>query len=147
PSVRSLNHLVEVMSSLAGTPSITIKKLNGDDLSEISKFYLSVGYNKPLQAENSFYGAFDDFEMIGLVRLAIEEGVHVLRGMQIKPEYQFFGTGTRLIESLAADLSGDCYCIPHGWLAKFYGQIGFQTVGPKTSVPNFLAMRLEEEKK
>lgn len=148
PQIHALKDLLAIMTSTKPKPEIKIEKLNPDEYSKAKYFYESVGYTQSIKIEDRFYGAFDAHQMVGLVRLAHEEGSWVLRGMQIKPAYQFLGIGTRLIRLLESDLNQEkCYCLPHGWLNKFYSQIGFKTVDKLDGVPLFLIERLRENQK
>lgn len=149
PSVNSFHELSEWMLAPAReTPEITVKKLDRASFENAQKFYLSTDYAQPLDPENHFYGAFYENEMVGIVRLASEHEVWVLRGMQVRPSYQFLGIGTRLLKSLESDFpSASCYCIPYAWLEKFYGQVGFRRILPEEFVPKFLIDRLAEYRK
>lgn len=145
PSVNSFFELSEFMlSPQTNPPDIEIRKLMKTDFEEARRFYESVDYVQKLDPDNLYHGAFHNDEMIGIVRLAFENEVWVLRGMQVRAAYQFLGIGTRLIKALEADIpSKDCFCLPYRWLEKFYGQIGFKTT-PRESAPEFLLTRLAE---
>lgn len=149
PSVASFSQLVEwMMAPQAETPQIEIRKLHSREFETARLFYQSVDYVQTLDPESLYYGAFHDGRMVGLVRNAFENQTWVLRGMQVLPAYQFLGIGSRLIKALEADLGAeDCYCLPHGWLEKFYGKIGFRTVQDHLGVPEFLKARLQENLK
>lgn len=148
PSVGSIAELVCLMTAPKVALEAEVKKLSVDEFEIARSFYKSVGYVPPIQKQDRFFGAFHNGEMIGLVRLAFENEVWVLRGMQVRPSYQFFGIGTKLIHLLDSDLGNQqCFCLPHGWLDDFYGQIGFKTVTSLVEVPEFLAERLAENKK
>lgn len=128
--------------------SVQIRKLNLNEFKQAQAFYLKVGYTLELSKANSFFGAFCDSELIGIVRLALENQIYVLRGMQIAPEFQFCGYGTKLLECLIQELgSEECYCLPHRWLEKFYGQVGFEMVSNPDLAPAFLTERLIENRK
>ena len=65
-------------------------------------------------------------ELVGVVRLNVEHGVRMLRGMWIKPDERRSGVGSRLLEALVAELrGGECSCVPFSHLVGFYGQGGF----------------------
>lgn len=148
PSVENFNELVSIMTAPTGEPRIEIRKLSSSEFLVAESFYKSVGYVQTIQPQDKFFAAFDEREMVGLVRLAFENGHWVLRGMQIKSKYQFFGIGTKLIRLLEIELGNDsCFCLPHGWLDRFYGQTGFKTMSSMLDVPSFLADRLTENKK
>ena len=126
-------------------PNIEIRKLTKADFNTAQLFYESVDYVQKLDPENLYHGAFHNSEMIGIVRLAFENGIWVLRGMQVRAAYQFLGIGTRLIKALEADIpEKDCFCLPYRWLEKFYGQIGFKIPTSDEAAPEFLLKRLTE---
>jgi phosphoglycolate phosphatase len=147
PSVNSFLELSEFMvTPQTESPDIEIRKLTSADFEEARRFYESVEYVQKLDPENFYYSAFHNNDMIGIVRLAFENEVWVLRGMQVRAAYQFLGIGTRLIKALEADIpTKDCFCLPYKWLEKFYGQIGFRTT-PYEDAPEFLLKRLREYK-
>lgn len=115
PRVTSFSELVDSFTQDPPQIEFDFRKLNSNDFEAAQAFYWSVGYHQEIHPENLFYGAFKENDLVGIVRLAFENGVWVLRGMQIDPALQFFGLGTRLIKLLENDLSSDCYCLPHGW--------------------------------
>ena len=83
-------------------------------------------------------------QIVGIVRVAEEEGTLVLRGMRVAPAFQRRQIGTRLLQNIAGWLGQrECYCIPYRHLSGFYGQIGFvETDGG--SAPEFLGERLAD---
>jgi GNAT superfamily N-acetyltransferase len=84
-----------------------------------------------------------DGELVGIVRLAAEEGVIVLRGMQVHPRFQRQGIGRKILATVAQELDGrDCFCIPYAHLVGFYRGIGFDVIEP-AKAPTFLRLRLE----
>lgn len=148
PSVGSMEELVSLMTAPVMALPVEIRKLSSSDFNTAASFYQSVGYVQAVQPQDKFFGAYHANEMVGLVRLAFENSHWVLRGMQVRPHFQFFGIGTKLIRLLEQDLQNEnCYCLPHGWLEKFYGQIGFRIINSAESVPAFLVQRLAENKK
>lgn len=148
PSVETFEELVELMTSHKPAPQVETRRLQPREFGLARKFYESVGYIQSINSTDRFYGAFHEDRFVGLVRLVFEEGNWVLRGMQIQPNYQFFGIGTKLIRLLDSDLGGqECFCLPHGWLAGFYGQIGFKPVTSPSDAPKFLAERFSLNQK
>lgn len=145
PSVGSFSELSEfLLAPNSEPPQVEIRKLTAADFEQAQHFYKSVDYLQKLDPENLSYGAFHNNEMIGIVRLAFENEVWVLRGMQVRAAYQFLGIGTQLIKALEADIpSKECFCLPYKWLEKFYGQIGFKTA-LYDGAPKFLLNRLKE---
>ena len=83
-----------------------------------------------------------DEELIGVVRICPENGVLMLRGMEIKPEFQRQGIGSRMLGEVEKILQGkECFGIPYEHLERFYGQIGFQKIDDKEA-PSFLQNRI-----
>jgi N-acetylglutamate synthase-like GNAT family acetyltransferase len=86
-------------------------------------------------------------ELIGIVRVAPEQGTLVLRGMRIAEQWRQLGMGTRMLDAVALWLGyRKCYCVPYAHLVRFYGQIGFVEVAPATA-PTFLSSRVTEYKR
>jgi phosphoglycolate phosphatase len=148
PAVSSISELVDLMTAPKEVPDIEVRKLSSKEFELASRFYKSVGYEQGIQRQDKFFAAFHNNSMVGLVRLASENENWVLRGMQIKPSYQFFGIGSKLVRLLEREIGPQqCFCLPHGWLDKFYGQSGFQKVESLEEVPQFLVDRFLENKK
>jgi GNAT superfamily N-acetyltransferase len=81
-------------------------------------------------------------ELVGVYRLAREQGVLVLRGMRVLQSGQRQGVGTRLLSHLR-ELTEPCYCVPHAHLESFYGQAGFAALREEAA-PKFLVSRAAE---
>ncbi len=68
----------------------------------------------------------------GIVRLCVEDGVHVLRSMQVREGVQRQGVGRALLQRFAELLGSrgvtDCWCMPYAHLEGFYGAGGFVRV-------------------
>jgi len=85
-----------------------------------------------------------DEQIIGAVRICMENGVKVLRGMQVKPAWQQKGIGSSMLRFLTGKVDlQNCYCLPYRHLKEFYARIGFQEIQPKNAPP-FLAERFEK---
>jgi GNAT superfamily N-acetyltransferase len=109
----------------------------------VREFYTSVGYNTPIAANDKTIVVFLDATVVGVVRLAFEHDNYVLRGMQVARDYQGQGIGTMLLKALDAKIGTHiCWCLPHGWLEKFYGQVGFEVV-EESRAPVFLQERIQ----
>jgi len=122
---------------------IEIRRAMAEDISRVVNFYAERRYGGEIRPEDAMLLAECDGELVGIVRLAAEEGVMVLRGMQVHPRFQRKGIGKKLLATVLQDLDGrDCFCIPYAHLAGFYGGIGFQVIEPATA-PSFLRLRLE----
>lgn len=106
-------------------------------------FYAERRYGGGIRPEDALLLAEHDGELIGIVRLTTEEGVVVLRGMQVHPRFQRQGIGKRLLAAVAQELDGrGCFCIPYAHLVGFYGGIGFRPIEP-AKAPTFLRLRLK----
>lgn len=124
--------------------SIEVRRATPKDISRALNFYAERRYGGEIRPADVVLVAECDGELVGIVRLAAEEGVVVLRGMQVHPRFQGQGIGGRLLESVAQELNGRaCFCIPYAHLVGFYGGIGFQVVEP-AKAPTFLRVRLEQ---
>jgi N-acetylglutamate synthase-like GNAT family acetyltransferase len=119
-----------------------VRRAGAQELTGLLEFYRRSGYSPEVNPEDAFYIAVNEEAIIGVVRLAQEFGLTVLRGMRIAPEHQRRGIGTRLLHLLETDFGqADCYCIPYEHLVEFYGQIGFQVLDAG-SAPAHLSERL-----
>jgi GNAT superfamily N-acetyltransferase len=122
---------------------IEVRCAMAEDDSRVVNFYAERGYGGGIRPEDAVLLAECDGELVGIVRLATEEGVVVLRGMQVHPRFQRQGIGKRLLATIAEELDGrGCFCIPYAHLAGFYGGIGFHIIEP-AKAPTFLRARLE----
>jgi len=105
--------------------------------------YEICNYGGGVQDTDSIVIAIDQ-QIIGAVRICIEHGIKVLRGMQIKPAWQKKGIGSSMLKFLAdhVDMNG-CYCLPYKHLQTFYASIGFNEISIQDA-PQFLAQRLKK---
>jgi GNAT superfamily N-acetyltransferase len=120
-----------------------VHKIEKDQHPKILAVYTAVGYNGGIKDEDIGFLASHNEKPIGAVRLSHEEGVLVLRGMMVLPEFQRQGVGKALLKLLDPIIERTpCYCINPPHLINFYGSIGFDQVDIATA-PAFLAERLE----
>ena len=123
---------------------VTIRLARPEEHARAAQAYEAWGYRGGVRPEDAVYVAEADGELAGVVRRTVEEGVTMLRGMQVAPEWRRRGIGTRLLRAFVADLGdGECWCIPYLHLTDFYGMEGFETV-PGPNPPAFLQARLAE---
>ena len=114
----------------------TIRRAAAEDRERALGFYAERGYGGGIAAGDTVILAEHDGHLVGIVRLAPEEGEIVLRGMQVHPSAQRRGIGTQLLAAVARELGNrSCYCIPYAHLREFYGGIGFATVEPPEAPP------------
>ena len=124
--------------------SIEVRHARNDDISRAQNFYAERRYGGGIGPEDVLLLAERDGDLVGIVRLTAEEGVVVLRGMQVHPTFQRQGIGKKLLASVAQEVDErDCFCIPYAHLVGFYGGIGFCVIEP-AKAPTFLRMRLEK---
>lgn len=124
-----------------------IRRIGHQHFHDAQNFYHSVGYLQPIQTDDIVFAAYSQSTIIGVVRLATEEGHLVLRGMMIAPSHQRRGVGSLMLNELKEYIgANDCFCLPHGWLESFYSQIGFVKV-EEQQAPRHLQERLNENRK
>ena len=80
--------------------------------------------------------------LVGVARLCPEEGVTVLRGMQVSKAFQGQGIGARLLAACVPHMAqSDTFCLPYTHLEHFYAAAGFAPING-AGLPGFLAQRL-----
>jgi GNAT superfamily N-acetyltransferase len=108
----------------------------------LNQLYLAWGYHGGIAPADIVYVATLNGRAIGLVRRTSEEGVLMLRGMQVDPSCQRQGIGKQLLRTLVDALpAGECYCIPFAHLAEFYNEGGFEIID-ESEAPGFLQQRI-----
>lgn len=118
-----------------------LRKGIAKDLGWPKAFYAEAGYGGRVQDEDLVYLAIGQNKVVGVVRLAAEHGVLVLRGMQIAQNNHRQGIGTALLKYLVNDVGAQsCFCLPYFHLEEFYAAQGFQ-VARDDEVPRFLVDR------
>jgi N-acetylglutamate synthase-like GNAT family acetyltransferase len=131
-------------ASIVDSMNITVRMAQSSDLNRILTAYDTWGYGGGMKAEDTAWLAEVANELIGIVRIAPENGTLVLRGMRIAEQWRRRGIGSRMLRVLAAWLGNrESYCVPYTHLVDFYGQIGFVEVAP-AATPAFLAQRVAE---
>jgi N-acetylglutamate synthase-like GNAT family acetyltransferase len=117
------------------------------DFRDAQAFYASVGYSGIVTTDCIVVSAKCGDNIVGVVRLAPENGVLVLRGMMIAPSYQRQRIGTRMLWEVSKVLGArECFCLPHAWLEGFYGVIEFAKI-QDDDAPLHLRQRLAEYRK
>src|SRR6266513_1285015 len=121
---------------------LEISHATADDIPRARRFYTERNYGGGIQPEDLVLVAEYQGQVVGIVRLAPEQGTTVLRGMQVDPAFQRQGVGMRLLAAVAQVLGNQrCFCIPYTHLADFYGKIDFVLIDP-AEAPAFLRSRL-----
>ena len=59
----------------------------GSEFNRVREFYRLTGYTGEIQFGDVVVGAWRGNDLAGVVRIATEEGVRVLRGMRVPPEF------------------------------------------------------------
>lgn len=121
---------------------MTIRFAEKNEYPAVVAHYQLCHYTAGLSEDDQVVIAIED-EIVGAVRIASENNVKVLRGMQIAPDWQREGIGSNMLLFLAEHIDlTDCYCLPYRHLIKFYGLIGFEEIDT-TDAPSFLTERLK----
>ncbi len=121
---------------------VTIRWASAGEYADVVQHYEVCNYGGGIDEKDGMAIAVSD-QIVGAVRICSENGVPVLRGMQVKPEFQRKGIGLAMLKFLQfnTDMSG-CYCLPYKHLIQFYSKIGFEEIKVEEA-PIFLAARLE----
>lgn len=129
---------------MPASDDILIRIAGRDETARLRSAYAAFGYHRETDPKDTVWFAESAGQVVGIVRIAEEQGVLVLRGMRVGESFRRGRIGTRLLYAIAEWL-GDraCYCIPYSHLTGFYGQIGFAEIEPEAA-PDFLANRLAE---
>ncbi|HXJ40980.1 MAG TPA: GNAT family N-acetyltransferase [Bryobacteraceae bacterium] len=123
---------------------VTIRIAHSCELNRILAAYKNWGYGGGITPDDTAWLAEVATELIGIVRVAPECDILILRGMRIAEQWQRRGIGGQMLRIVAEWLGKrECYCVPYTHLVHFYGQIGFVET-EAAAAPSFLALRLDE---
>lgn len=121
---------------------VVIREASPHERARVRAFYASCGHSGEFAAADRLLVAERQGQIVGAVRLCVEEGVQMLRTMRVSPDVQRRGVGRALLRQFETLLApGPCYCLPYAHLTGFYGIIGFEEVGPE-ALPPHVAARL-----
>nr|WP_314544034.1 GNAT family N-acetyltransferase [uncultured Massilia sp.] len=121
---------------------MTTRLASADELGAVLALYGEGGYRGGVQAQDKVIVATIDGAVVGAVRLCLEHGVMVLRGMQVGAAFQGRGVGRALLAACETALGArPAYCLPYRHLAGFYGHAAFRAV-MADALPDFLRARL-----
>jgi predicted N-acetyltransferase YhbS len=121
--------------------SVTVRLGTTDDLPAVAELYQEWGYRSSASPDDTLIIAAHDGRVVGVVRLAMEFGHLVLRGMRVQPAFQRTGVGSQMLELLVKQVKKrECYGIPYEHLLAFYGRAGFRQI-EEADAPAFLAQR------
>lgn len=124
--------------------TVSFESLPARQFGDARAFYETMGYRGGIADDCAVFVARIAGAIIGVVRLAPENGAIVLRGMMIAEAHQRQGIGARLLRFVEPSMAGDdVYCLPHDWLLGFYGRAGFVKIDP-AAAPQHLQRRLRE---
>jgi 8-oxo-dGTP diphosphatase len=122
---------------------VAVREVRPDEFVRLRATYSQWGYDRPPPDGECVLVAEHDDQWVGLVRLAEENGVLVLRGMQVDEPYRGRGIGRRLLHEFVNVLAErECFCLPNTALVHFYGETGFVEIDPALA-PIFLRDRLD----
>ncbi|WP_222564189.1 GNAT family N-acetyltransferase [Novilysobacter antarcticus] len=124
--------------------NVSVNTAKENELVEAQRFYDSRGYGgAAIETTDIVVLAKHETEIVGIGRLCQEGSFLCLRGMQVRPEFQRQGLGSRILQQLTNAIGlNPCYCLPYQHLVTFYGQAGFKHVS--TGLPTILGHRLSE---
>jgi pimeloyl-ACP methyl ester carboxylesterase/N-acetylglutamate synthase-like GNAT family acetyltransferase len=121
---------------------VAIREATPSERERVRAFYVAMGHSGQLGLDDRLLVAERDGEILGAVRLCVEEGAQVLRTMRVRPDAQRRGLGRALLRRFVTLLAKEeCFCLPWAHLEGFYGEIGFQRIAP-AALPPHLAARL-----
>lgn len=90
------------------------------EFNRVREFYRLTGYTGDVQFGDVVVGAWRGNDLVGVVRIATEEGVRVLRGMRVLLEFQRQGIGTEILGEIRLLLNGtECFAIAYAHLKDF----------------------------
>jgi N-acetylglutamate synthase-like GNAT family acetyltransferase len=121
---------------------ITIGLAGPADSNKILNLYNTCRYSGGILPTDAIVIAKEDRQVIGAVRLCVENDINMLRGMQILPAMQRQRIGSQMLYfCLPLMQRQTTYCLPYSHLTHFYSQIGFQ-LADETTLPAFIQTRL-----
>ena len=121
---------------------VVVSEALASDIPEVKVLYSECGYGGRIAESDIVLVARRNSEMVGVVRLASEGGVLILRGMQVKSSFQRQGVGTALLRQCVTYLGArSCYCLPYAHLVGFYSLANFRNAN-EAELPDFLVKRL-----
>jgi GNAT superfamily N-acetyltransferase len=121
---------------------ITFRQAAPTEVHDMIELYAEAGYGAAIAPTDTILVAKSDALLVGVVRLCAEEGVTVLRGMQIRGAFQRQGIGAKLLMACQPYLDRQtAFCLPYAHLVHFYAAANFE-VATGADLPQFLEQRL-----
>lgn len=125
------------------TEGIHLKKGEVTELEAIQAFYTGCGYQKRIDPDNQLFTARQNGEIIGAVRLCMEQKIQVLRGCYVHRDHHKKGIGSLLLLQLEQQLiDRPLYTIANKNLAAFYQSISLRPI-ESNKAPMHLQERLQ----
>jgi len=108
--------------------AIEVVAANPTEFPAAQDFYESRGYGGAAIKPSDFVVlAKRRDRIVGVGRLCQEGDLLWLRGMQVEPELQRQGVGSRILNLLSQEIGArSCCCLPYGHLVSFYQQASFR---------------------
>lgn len=121
---------------------MNFREIEPSERHRVNAFYQLTTYKRPVSGSDRVFVAEDADMIYGAVRIESADGVLVLRGMYMHPDYVRQGIGGQLLTAIEPPLSRtESYCIPRDHLFDFYGRAGFKVIDQREAPP-FLSTRL-----
>src|SRR5262245_28690593 len=107
------------------TSPIVVRIATIEDFERVNAYYANNGSSARVSGDQQVIVAEVGSDLIGVVRLCIENDLLVLRTMRVSGPHQRKGIGTCMLKTLEPLIHRTCFCLPYAHLIGFYGQIGF----------------------
>ena len=111
------------------------------ELPAMAECYESVGYTGGVDVGDCVLVACASGLLIAAVRLRVEEGELILRGMYVDSARRRVGVGSALLAAASEQIRRRrCRCVPYAHLRSFHAVAGFAEV-TEAAAPDFLVAR------
>ncbi|OHB24063.1 MAG: hypothetical protein A2542_00440 [Parcubacteria group bacterium RIFOXYD2_FULL_52_8] len=117
--------------------NVSIRQAQETEYALVTAFYSSVGEVVVPAKDEIILIANINQKIVGAIRLCREEGILVRRTLNVLPEHQKQGIGSRLFLAMDAIIGGEtCYHLPYAHLQKYYESLGLRTISPSELPPH-----------